>query len=690
MMVTAFFAACQNGKEASLNEHVPFDYKVEKFDDFEILRYRVDGFENLSLNQKLMIYDLSQAALLGRDILYDQNGRYNLAIRRTLESVYACYSGDRNSKDFKALELYLKQIWFANGIHNDYSSDKFQPAFSQQFFVDVVKSLDPSCLPLETNESADELLGKIVPVMFDPNVMPKRLNQTAGEDLVATSASNYYQGVTQSEAEAFYARMKDPKDEKPVMYGLNSRLVKQDGRIIEVPYIIDGLYGPALKEISVWLSKAAERSENDFQKKSIEELIRFYQTGDLKDFDSHAIYWVKNDSSIVDYVNGFTESYGDPLGMKASWESTVNFKNEKASERSRIISSHAQWFEDHSPVDSRFKKETVKGVSAKVISVAMLGGDCYPATPIGINLPNSNWIRKEHGSKSVTIENITEAYDKASQGNGLVEEFVWSDTEREYLKKYGFVSDNMHTDLHECLGHGSGKLLPGVDPDILGAYGSPLEEARADLFALYYIADPKIVELGLLPDRNAYKAEYYRYLMNGLMTQLIRIAPGKDIEEAHMRNRQVIAAWVLEKGSPDKIVELKQRDGKTFVVINDYEGMRKLIGELLSEVQRIKSEGDFAAGKELIETYGVKVDPVLHKEVLSRYEKLDIAPYKGFVNPRYELVKDTEGTVVDVRVFYDEGYVEQMMRYSKEYSLLPTHNDYIQLNGKWNRAIPVE
>lgn len=693
MMVTALLTAC-NGGSLEMNSKVDdtFSYKVEKFDEFEILRYRVDGFEQLTLDQKLMIYDLAQAALFGRDILYDQNGRRNLAIRRTLEAIYEYYAGDRNGEDFRLLELYLKQVWFANGIHNDYSSDKFQPQFSQTFFTEVVKSLDPDKLPLETEaeETADELLAKIVPVMFDPAVMPKRLNQTAGEDLVMTSASNYYDGVTQKEVEIFYGCMKDPEDETPVMYGLNSKVTRQDGNVIEIPYITEGLYGPALKKVSEWLSKAAQRAENDLQRKSIDELIRFYQTGDLNDFDAHAICWVKNDSSMVDYVNGFTESYGDPLGMKASWESIVNFRNVEASKRSLVISRNAQWFEDHSPVDARFKKEVVKGVSAKVISVAMLGGDCYPATPIGINLPNSNWIRRDHGSKSVTVENITEAYDKASQGNGLYEEFAWSDAERNLMTKYGFESDNMHTDLHECLGHGSGKLLPGVDSDALGAYGSPLEETRADLFALYYLADPKMVELGLLPDQEAYKAEYYRYMMNGLMTQLMRIAPGKNIEEAHMRNRQAIAAWILEKGASDSIVNLEKRDGKTYVVIRDYEGMRKLAGELLAEVQRMKSEGDFNAGKSLIERYGVKVDPILHAEVLKRYETLHIAPYKGFVNPRYELVKDSDGNITDVTVSYGEGYADQMMRYSKDYATLPTNNDYILHQGAWTRAVPIK
>jgi len=556
-----------------------------------------------------------------------------------------------------------------------YSTDKFKPEFSQNFFVQAVSSIPAQSLPLKKGGSIKDLLNDITPVMFNPKIMTKRVNQTEGEDLVATSAGNYYDGVTQAEVEAFYNNMKDPSDPTPISYGLNSRLVKRNGKIQEQVYKVGGRYSEALEKVVYWLEKAAAVAENDQQKAVIEKLISYNKSGDLKEFDEYAILWVGDLNSDIDFVNGFTETYGDPLGMKASWEALVNFKNKEASRRTEIISNNAQWFESNSPVDNRFKKENVKGVSAKVITAAILGGDSYPSTAIGINLPNSNWIRHDHGSKSVTIENITDAYDKAAQGNGFAEEFVWSDTERNWMEKYGFQADNLHTDLHECLGHASGKLLPGTDPDALKAYTSTLEEARADLFALYYIADPKIVSLGLLPTADAYKSEYYKYMMNGLMTQLTRIAPGKNIEEAHMRNRQLIAAWVLEKGAQDKVVEFKKKNGKTFVVINDYDKMRTLLGELLAEIQRIKSTGDYEAGKNLVETYAVKVDPDLHKEVLARYEKLNIAPYKGFINPVYTPVKDSNGNITDVKISYDEGYSEQMLRYSKDYSPLPTYND---------------
>lgn len=656
---------------ATQEEKDDFDYTVESFADLEILRYKVPGFEELSLQQKELVYYLSEAAAYGRDILYDQNGKWNLAIRRTLEAIYQDYAGDRESDDFKNFEIYLKRVWFSNGIHHHYGCDKFAPEFSQEFFVEAVKSLDPQKLPLTEGATTDDLLNTLVPVMFDPTVMPKRVNQAAGEDLIATSACNYYDGVTQAEAEAFYNKMKDPKDETPISYGLNSRLVKRDGKIMEETYKVGGLYTQAIEKIVYWLQKAAGVAENDQQKQVIEKLIEYYQTGDLKDFDEYAILWVKDIDSQVDFVNGFTETYGDPLGLKASWESIVNFKNLEASERTHTISDNAQWFEDNSPVDARFKKEKVKGVSAKVITAAMLAGDCYPSTPIGINLPNANWIRHIHGSKSVTIENITEAYEKAAQGNGFNDEFVWSDKERELINNYLFQADNLHTDLHECLGHGSGKLLPGVDPDALKAYGSTLEEARADLFALYYMADPKILELGLLPSGDAYKAAYYKYMMNGLMTQLTRIEPGKNIEESHMRNRQLIARWAYEHGKADNVVEFAKRDGKTYVVINDYEKLRSLFGKLLAEVQRIKSEGDYESGKNLVEEYGVTVDQDLHKEVLERYEELHIAPYKGFVNPVYTPVTDANGNITDIEISYNEGYAEQMLRYSKDYSPLP-------------------
>ncbi|MDP4270870.1 MAG: dihydrofolate reductase [Bacteroidota bacterium] len=652
-----------------------FKYQVDRFADVEILRYKVSGFEDLSLDQKKLVYYLSEAAHAGRDILFDQNCRWNLTVRRTLEAIYKNYSGDKNGAEFIALTEYLKEVWYNNGIHQDYSSDKLKPRFSQEFFVSQVNKLSEKQLHLDKEQTKEGLLKKIVPVIFDPAVLPKRANQAEGEDLLKTSANNYYAGVTQAEAEDFYNKLKDSNDPNPVSFGLNSRLVKENGLILEKIWKVGGLYSPAIEKIIYWLNKALPFAESAQQKAVIEKLISYYKSGSLKEFDEYAILWLKDLNSDIDFVNGFTESYGDPLGLKASWEAIVNFKNREATKRTESISDNAQWFEDHSPIDARFKKETVKGVTAKVITVAALGGDCYPSTPIGINLPNSNWIRRDHGSKSVTIENITEAYDKASQGNGFLEEFVWDDENRERIKKYGFQADNLHTDLHECLGHGSGKLLPGVDPDALKAYGSPMEEARADLFALYYIADPKTVELGLLPDAEAYKAEYYRYVMNGILTQLIRVQPGKNIEQAHMRNRALIGRWLLEKGADDKVIELKQRDGKTFVVINDFRKMRELIGKLLAEVQRIKSEGDYVAARQMIEAYAVKVNPELHKEILSRYEKLNIAPFKGFVNPVLTPVKNDQGEITDIQVSYDEGYVEQMLRYSKEYSTLPNIND---------------
>lgn len=672
MMIAATAFSVSTGI-ASVESVDPF-YRVDRFADLEVLRYKVPGFEKLTLQQKKLLYYLSQAAIEGRDIIYDQNCKWNLAIRRTLEAVYTQYKGDRSSDDFEALETYLKQVWFANGIHHHYSTDKFVPGFGQEFFEKAVKSVDTRYLPLQRGETVNQLLANISPVIFDPAIDAKRVNQAEGEDLVLTSAGNYYDGVTQAEAEAFYNKMKNPNDLRPVSYGLNSRLVKRNGKIEERVYKVGGLYSKALEKIVYWLEKAASVAENAQQKAVIEKLISYNKTGNLKEFDEYAILWVNDLDSDIDFVNGFTETYGDPLGMKASWEALVNFKNKEASERTHIISANAQWFEDNSPVDNRFKKEKVKGVSAKVITAAILGGDTYPSTAIGINLPNSNWIRHEHGSKSVTIENITEAYDKAAQGNGFAEEFVWSDKERELMEKYGFQADNLHTDLHECLGHASGKLLPGTDPDALKAHSSTLEEARADLFALYYMADPKIVELKLLPNAEAYKSEYYKYMMNGLMTQLTRIEPGKNIEEAHMRNRQLIARYVFEKGQKDNVVEMKKKDGKTFVVINDYAKMRSLLGELLAEIQRIKSTGDYEAGRDLVETYGVKVDPELHKEVLSRYEKLNIAPYKGFVNPVYTAVTDKKGDITDVTISYDESYIDQMLRYSKDYSNLPTYN----------------
>ena len=670
----ALLTAC-SGSKTTTAEADKFDYTVEQFADLQILRYRVPGFENLSLQQKELVYYLTEAALQGRDILFDQNGKYNLRIRRTLEAVYTGYKGDKNTPDFKAMEVYLKRVWFSNGIHHHYGSEKFVPGFAPEFFKEAVLSVDASTLPLAEGQTAEQLCDELSPVIFDPIVMPKRVNQAAGEDLVLTSACNYYDGVTQKEAEDFYNAMKDPKDETPVSYGLNSRLVKENGKIQEKVWKVGGLYGQAIDKIVYWLKKAEGVAENPEQKAVIAELIKFYETGDLKIFDEYAILWVKDLNSLVDFVNGFTESYGDPLGMKASWESLVNFKDMEATHRTEIISGNAQWFEDHSPVDKLFKKDEVKGVSAKVITAAILAGDLYPATAIGINLPNSNWIRSHHGSKSVTIGNITDAYNKAAHGNGFNEEFVYSDTELQLIDKYADLTGELHTDLHECLGHGSGKLLPGVDPDALKAYGSTIEEARADLFGLYYVADPKLVELGLTPNADAYKAEYYTYLMNGLMTQLVRIEPGNDVEEAHMRNRQLIARWVFEKGAADKVVELVKKDGKTYVVVNDYEKLRELFGELLSEIQRIKSTGDYQGAHDLVENYAVKVDPALHAEVLERYKKLNLAPYKGFVNPKYEAVVDAAGKITDVKVTYDEGYAEQMLRYSKDYSNLPSINN---------------
>lgn len=649
-----------------------FSYIVDQFADLQILRYKVPGFENLSLRQKQLLYHLSEAALMGRDILFDQNGRHNLVIRRTLEAVYQYGTVDKSSADYQAFEVYLKRVWFANGIHHHYGEDKFIPGFSEAFFDAAVRSVDASLLPLKAGETVDTLLARLKPVIFDPVVMPKRTVQSGDTDWIQASANNYYgEDVTQAEVEAFYGKMKAEGDSRcPLSYGLNSRLEKENGQLVERVWKVGGLYSEAIERIVAELEKAAAFAENEKQRQIITTLIDYYRTGDLRTFDAYSILWVEDTDSQVDFVNGFIETYGDALGLKASWESTVNFRNEEATRRTQTISENAQWFEDHSPVDQRFKKERVKGVSAKVITVTMLGGDCYPSTPIGINLPNADWIRRDHGSKSVTIENIMEAYDKASQGSGFSDEFVWSDEERNRIKTYGFLTDMLHTDLHECLGHGSGQLLPGTDPDALKAYASTLEEARADLFGLYYLADPKMQELGLVPDGEAFKAEYYKYMMNGLLTQLVRIEEGKDVEEAHMRNRQLIARWVFEQGAADKVVELKKREGKTFVVINDYQQLRALFGKLLAEVQRIKSEGDYEAGRSLVENYGVKIDPVLHHEIRERYVRLHLSPYKGFVNPVMREVKDDSGHVTDITLDYTEGYAEQMLRYSWDYSYL--------------------
>lgn len=682
MLATLFLlASCNGGKKTEKQPTVAddgidanFEYKVDRFADVEILRYPVQGFNSLSLQQKELIYYLSQAALEGRDILWDQNNRYNLTIRRICEAVYENYQGDKSVENWKSFEIYLKRIWMANGIHHHYSEDKIMPDFPQDYFVSLVKEIDAERMPFNEELPAEQTLNEILPVMFNPNVMPKRVNQAPGTDIVKTSGVNFYEGVTQKEVEDFYNAMKNPNDNTPISYGLNSKVIKKDGIVAEQVWKLGGMYDKAIERIVGWLEKAAGVAENNQQKEIINSLIQYYRSGDLKTFDDYSIKWVNDTTSRVDFINGFIETYTDPLGMKATWESMVNFKSEEASKRTQIISDNAQWFETNSPIDNRFKKEEVKGVSAKVITAAILGGDCYPATPIGINLPNANWIRRDHGSKSVTIDNITFAYDKAAQGSGFAEEFMWSDAERELAKKYGSLTDNLHTDLHECLGHGSGKLLPGVDSDALKAYGSPLEETRADLFALYYLADPKLVELGLLPDSDAYKAQYYKYIMNGAMTQLTRVQPGKTIEQAHMRNRALISNWVIENGKADNVVELKERDGKMYIVVNDYVKLRELFGKLLADVQRIKSEGDFEAGKKLVEAYGVKVDPKLHNEVLSRYEALNLAPYKGFVNPEYQLVTDKEGKVIDVTISYNEDYVTQHLRYSKQYSVLPSKN----------------
>ena len=635
-----------------------FNYTVDKFYDLEILRYQVPEFDSLSLQQKTLVYHLTEAALQGRDILYDQNGRYNLRIRRALEALYTQYKGDKTSEEFVKFEKYLKRVWFANGIHHHYASDKFQPEFSQEWFV-------AACA--EAGVTYDEA---ILPVIFDPTVMPKSLS-LEGEDLLLASANNYYEGVTQAEAEAYYEAHKDNSAE-PLWIGLNSKLVKENGQVVERVYKVGGMYSAALEKVVENLEKALQFAENDAQRLVIEKMIEFNKTGDLKAFNEYCIAWVKDLDSRVDYVNGFTETYADPLGITGTWESLVNFKDMRATHRCQTISDNAQWFEDNSPTDKKYKKEEVKGVSAKVITAAILAGDCYPATPIGINLPNANWIRKDYGSKSVTIDNITHAYNEAAKGNGFNEEFMIDAETIAMYEKAGACGD-LHTDLHECVGHGSGKLMPGVSKDALKEHASTIEEARADLLGLYYMADPKLVELGLLENEDTYKGFFYQQMMNGLMTQLVRIEPGKDIEESHMRNRQLIALWVF-KNAKNNEVEMIERDGKHYLKINDYEGIRRLYGELLREVQRITSEGDYPAAKAMVEEYAVKVDQDLHKEILERYEKLNLAPYKGFVNPVYTAHYDTEGNIVDVTLDYTEGYIEQHLRYSRDYSHLPDIN----------------
>lgn len=659
----------------------------ERFADIQMLRYELKGFENLSLTQKIYIYCLSKATLLGRDITFDQQGKYNLRIRKTLEAVYRHYEGNRESEDFKAFEVYLKRVWFASGIHHHYGCEKFVPGFSEESFYEMVGAIADEYLPLSKGQSKEDLLGILVPVIFNPEVMPKRVNQTDGEDLVQTSACNFYENVSQAEVERFYARMKEDGNEQAPSYGLNSKLTKRNGELVELTWTEDGLYGAAIKEIVSWLLRAQKYAENEEQKHLIDLLVKYYRTGDLKDFDRYSIAWVQQHEGMIDFINGFIEVYGDPLGLKGTWEGIVEYKDLEATKRTQTISQNAQWFEDHSPVDPRFRKPEVKGVTANVICAAMLGGEEYPASAIGINLPNANWIRQEYGSKSVTIGNLTEAYNKAAQGNGFRDEFVIDEETISLMNQYEDITDDLHTDLHECLGHGSGQLLPGTDPDALKAYGSTIEEARADLFGLYYVADHKLLELGLTPNDEAYKAQYYGYLMNGLLTQTIRIKEGDKIEEAHMRNRALIAWWVMEhaEGAVELVKidmsyasaedALKDSEGniittKTYVKINDYAKLRHLFGELLAEIQRIKSEGDFEAARQLVEKYAVNIDPDLHREILARYKKLNLAPYKGFINPKMTLEMDEEGEITDVVLDYEESYVDQMLRYSDEYGTL--------------------
>ncbi len=670
MAITALtIVSCTSPNNEAVDD--TFEYANERFADLQMLRYKVEGFEQLSLKQKLLIYYLSEAALYGRDILYDQNGRYNLRIRKALETIYLSEDVDHESKDFKEMEEYLKRVWFSNGIYHHYAMDKFEPDFSEFWFREQWKKCATPELEQEIN------IDEICKVMFDFTMLHKRVNLTEGQDLILTSANNYYDGVTQEEAEQFYEQQKAQWDDKehPGMFGMNSRLVKlPNGEIVEKRWTASTLYGEAITKIIACLEQARPYAEDEQQCEVIDKLVEFYKTGDLATFDQYSIAWVENTASLVDFVNGFIECYGDPLGVKCSWESIVNFKDIEATKRTECLSKNAQWFEDNSPIDPQFKKENVKGISAKVITAAILGGDLFPSTAIGINLPNSNWIRKEHGSKSVTISNLTKAYNKAA-GNGLRTEFCYSRHEIDLLNEYSDMTDDIHTDLHECLGHGSGKMMPGIGDDSLKAYAMTIEEARADLFALYYLADKKMEELGLIPDNNAYKAAYYEYMMNGLMTQLVRIQPGRNIEEAHMRNRALIAHWCLEKGEKDKTVVMVHHEGKTYVKINNYTKLRDLFGELLKEVQRIKSTGDYKAAQALVENYGVKVDLVLHKEILERYNKLDLAPYKGFINPVYSLVKDKDGNITDVTVDYTENYADQMLRYSRDYSTLPLVNN---------------
>lgn len=659
----------------------------ERFADIQMLRYELKGFEDLSLNQKLYIFCLAKATLMGRDITFDQQGKYNLRIRKTLETVYLHYEGDRECEEFKAFEVYLKRIWFASGIHHHYGCEKFKPGFSEEYFYHLLENIGEELLPIKRGETKEDLMRQLESILFDPEVMPKRVNQTDGEDLVLTSACNFYEDVTQEEVERFYAKMKKTDNPNPPSYGLNSKLIKRNCEVVELTWKEDGLYGETIREIVSWLLKAQKYAENEGQKHVIDLLVKFYRTGNLEDFDRYSIAWVEQHEGLVDFINGFIEVYGDPLGMKGTWEGIVEYKDLEATQRTQTISQNAQWFEDHSPVDPRFRKPEVKGVTANVICAAMLGGEEYPASAIGINLPNSNWIRQEHGSKSVTIGNLTDAYNKAAQGNGFRDEFVIDKETVALMNQYADITDDLHTDLHECLGHGSGQLLPNTDPDALKAYGNTIEEARADLFGLYYVADHKLVELGLTPNDEAYKAQYYSYLMNGLLTQTIRIKEGDKIEEAHMRNRALIAWWTLEhaEGAVELVQEevsyasaedaLKDAEGniittRTYVKVNDYEKLRHLFGDLLAEIQRIKSEGDYEAARQLVEKYAVNIDPALHREILARYKKLNLAPYKGFINPKMTLVFDEEGNPIDVNLDYEESYTDQMLRYSDEYGTL--------------------
>ena len=659
----------------------------ERFADIQMLRYELKGFEDLSLNQKLYIFCLAKATLMGRDITFDQQGKYNLRIRKTLETVYLHYEGDRECVEFKAFEVYLKRIWFASGIHHHYGCEKFKPGFSEEYFYHLLENIGEELLPIKRGETKEDLMRQLESILFDPEVMPKRVNQTDGEDLVLTSACNFYEDVTQEEVERFYAKMKKTDNPNPPSYGLNSKLIKRNSEVVELTWKEDGLYGETIREIVSWLLKAQKYAENEGQKHVIDLLVKFYRTGSLEDFDRYSIAWVEQHEGLVDFINGFIEVYGDPLGMKGTWEGIVEYKDLEATQRTQTISQNAQWFEDHSPVDPRFRKPEVKGVTANVICAAMLGGEEYPASAIGINLPNSNWIRQEHGSKSVTIGNLTDAYNKAAQGNGFRDEFVIDKETVALMNLYADITDDLHTDLHECLGHGSGQLLPNTDPDALKAYGNTIEEARADLFGLYYVADHKLVELGLMPNDEAYKAQYYSYLMNGLLTQTIRIKEGDKIEEAHMRNRALIAWWTLEhaEGAVELVQEevsyasaedaLKDAEGniittRTYVKVNDYEKLRHLFGDLLAEIQRIKSEGDYEAARQLVEKYAVNIDPALHREILARYKKLNLAPYKGFINPKMTLQYDEEGTPIDVLLDYEESYTDQMLRYSDEYGTL--------------------